>query len=225
MEEEKLFWQAADQGIHPGPSVLTFAFRKNYTAVVIVQDVLVSEAVLTEDFRCALESCKGACCWEGDYGAPLAPGEAETLATIFEQIRPFLRKEGIAAIEEQGLSVYYQGLEGFGTPLLSDGACAFLTFENNGVAKCGIEKAWEAGLTGFQKPISCHLYPIRVAKNEELDFEALNYDEWDICAAACSAGKKDKIRVFEFAKTAIIRKYGEEFYEEMAAAAEYLETR
>ena len=192
------------------------------SAVVIVQDVLVSEAVLTEHFRCALESCKGACCWEGDFGAPLEPAEAETLAAIYEDIKPFLRRKGINTIEMQGLSVFYKGLDGAGTPLLPNGACAFLTFEENGIAKCGIEKAWEQGITDFQKPISCHLYPIRVAKNEEVDFEALNYDVWDICSAACTAGKKEKIRVFEFAKAAIVRKYGEDFYEELAAAAKYL---
>lgn len=193
--------------------------------MVIVQDVLVSEAVLTEHFRCALESCKGACCWEGDFGAPLEPAEVETLAAIYEDIKPFLNEDGIQLIAKEGLSVYYKDMEADGTPLLPNGACAYLTFEKNGIAKCGIEKTWEAGVTNFQKPISCHLYPIRVAKNEAVDFEALNYDKWEICSAACTAGKKEKIRVFEFTKTAIIRKYGEDFYEEMAAAAGYLESR
>lgn len=193
--------------------------------MIIIQDVLVSEDVMTAHFRCALESCRGACCWEGDFGAPIEPGEAETLAAIYKDVRPFLRMEGIQAIEQQGFSVKYNGLAVPGTPLTPDGACAFLTFDESGIAKCGIEKAWEAGKTGFQKPISCHLYPIRVTKNEQVNFEALNYDVWDICSAACNAGKKEKIRVFEFVKAAIVRKYGEEFYEEMAAAAEYLFSR
>ena len=191
--------------------------------MVIVQDILISEDVLKKYFRCNLDACKGACCWEGDFGAPLETAELETLEKIYADIKPFLRPEGIQVIEDQGLYIYYQGLKSFGTPLLGNGACAFLTFEENGVAKCGIEKAFEAGATDFRKPISCHLYPIRASKNEEVDFEALNYDRWEICSAACTAGKKEKIPVFRFAKAALVRKYGEAFYEELEAAAHYLE--
>ena len=191
--------------------------------MVIVQDILISEDVMKEHFRCNLNACKGACCWEGDYGAPLEAAEVETLEKIYEDVKPFLRSEGVQVIEDQGISVYYKGLKNFGTPLLDNGACAFLTFEENGVAKCGIEKAFEAGATDFRKPISCHLYPIRVSINEQVDFEALNYDRWDICSAACTAGKKEKIPVFRFAKAALIRKYGTAFYEELEAMAGYLE--
>ncbi len=190
--------------------------------MVIVQDILVSEDVLTEHFLCNLDACKGACCWEGDFGAPLEAAEVETLVNIYEDIKPFLRAEGIQVIENQGVYVNYPELNGPGTPLLENGACAYLTFEKNGVAKCGIEKAAEAGVTDFKKPISCHLYPVRVASTPELGFEALNYDVWDICSAACTAGKKVKLPVYQFVKDAIIRKYGADFYEELEAAAEYL---
>jgi hypothetical protein len=190
--------------------------------LVIVQDILVSEEVLTEQFLCNLNACKGACCWEGDFGAPLEAEELETLSQIYEDIKPFLRPAGIEAIERQGAHVYFPSLKGPGTPLLEDGACAYLTFEDNGIAKCGIEKAYEAGATHFKKPISCHLYPVRVSYNPHVDFEALNYDVWDICSAACTAGKAAKLPVYQFVKDAIIRKYGEAFYEEMDAAAGYL---
>lgn len=190
--------------------------------MVIVQDILVSDDVLEESFRCNLDACRGACCWEGDFGAPLESAEMDTLHSIYEKLKPFLRKEGIETIEEKGLWVYYEEMNGFGTPLLPDGACAFLTFDENGIAKCGIEKAWEAGAVDFQKPISCHLYPVRVAKNEELGFEALNYDRWDICSAACVAGKKEKVLLYRFVKNAIVRKYGAAFYEELEAAAQHL---
>lgn len=190
--------------------------------MVIIQDILVGEDVLKEQFRCNLDACKGACCWEGDFGAPLEAAELETLQQIFEEVKPFLRTEGIRQIEEQGLFAYYDDMKSFGTPLLDGGACAFLTFEKNGIAKCGIEKAFEAGVTDFRKPISCHLYPIRISKNEQVDFEALNYDRWEVCSAACTAGKKEKIPVFRFAKAALIRKYGQEFYEELEAAANYI---
>lgn len=191
--------------------------------MVIIQNVLVSESVLTEYFRCELEACRGACCWEGDFGAPLQPAEVATLESIYEDIKPFLRPEGIAVIEEKGLSTYYAEMESQGTQLLPDGACVFLTFDARGIAKCGIERAWEAGATDFQKPISCHLYPVRVCKNEEVGFVALNYDRWEICSAACQAGKRDRLPLYQFVKAAIIRKFGAQFFEEMEAVASYLQ--
>lgn len=190
--------------------------------MVIVQGILVSEDVLTEQFRCNLSACKGACCWEGDFGAPLEAAELDTLVNIYEAIKPFLLPEGVKVIEELGQYVDYPELGGPGTPLLENGACAYLTFEANGIAKCGIEKAYEAGVTDFKKPISCHLYPVRVVSTPEIGFEALNYDVWDICSAACTAGKKDKLPVYQFVKDALVRKYGEDFYEELDAAAAYL---
>jgi hypothetical protein len=190
--------------------------------LVIIQDILVSEDVLTEHFACQLDACKGACCWEGDFGAPLEAEEVDTLKAIYEEVKPFLRKEGVEMIEATGVSIYYKEMKAPGTPLLPGGACAFLTFEENGIAKCGIEKAFEAGVTDFRKPISCHLYPVRVSKNKKVNFEALNYDRWDICSSACAAGKKARMPVFRFVKAALIRKYGIAFYEELEAAAGYL---
>ena len=190
--------------------------------MVIIQDILVSDGVVNEHFLCQLDACKGACCWEGDFGAPLEKAELETLEKIYEEIKPFLRPEGIEVIRTKGPFSYYEGLNGFGTPLQADGACVYLTFDEGGIAKCGIEKAFEAGATQFRKPISCHLYPVRVAKNEGLGFEALNYDKWDICSAACSAGKKAKVPVYGFVKDAIIRKYGEAFFEELEAAVAWM---
>lgn len=191
--------------------------------MVIVQDILISDDVLQEHFRCNLDACKGACCWEGDFGAPLEAEELVTLENIYDAVKPFLLPEGIAAIEQKGLHVFYEQIDIHGTPLLDNGACAFLTFEQNGVAKCGIEKAFEAGATDFKKPISCHLYPVRVVENETLGFEALNYDRWDICSDACTAGRKEKVPVYQFVKDALVRKYGEDFFNEMAAAAEFLQ--
>jgi hypothetical protein len=191
--------------------------------MLIVQDILISEDVVKKQFLCQLDACKGACCWEGDYGAPLEDAELDTLENIYEDVKPFLRPEGIQAIEEQGLFVYIKKEEEWSTPLINNRDCAFLTFEENGIAKCGIEKAYEAGATDFRKPISCHLYPVRVSKNEKTGFEALNYDEWDICSAACSAGKKAELPVYRFVKDAIVRQYGEDFFEELDAMAKWME--
>ncbi|MEM1123784.1 MAG: DUF3109 family protein [Bacteroidota bacterium] len=191
--------------------------------MVIIEDKLVSDDIFNNQFVCNLSACKGACCWEGDYGAPLEDAELKILDSIFESIKPFLSPVGIAAIEKKGKYTYYkgEGVEEWGTTLLDNAACAYMTLEN-GAAKCGIEAAYNAGVTDFRKPISCQLYPIRVSANEETGFEALNYDMWDICSAACTLGEKEQVPVYQFLKEAIIRKYGEDFYAQMEGVAAFL---
>ncbi|TNE69769.1 MAG: DUF3109 family protein [Bacteroidetes bacterium] len=190
--------------------------------MIIVQDKLVSDDVVEEQFICNLTACKGACCWEGDSGAPLEEVELPVLDAIFEKIKPFLSPAGIAAIEKQGTHVWFEEEGDWGTPLVDNGPCAYMTLDATGTAQCGIEQAYRAGVVDFQKPVSCHLYPIRVEKNEQLDFEALNYHRWEICSAACTLGKQEKMPVYRFLKPAIIRKYGEDFYEELDAAAGFI---
>ena len=182
--------------------------------MVIIQDILISDDIFEEQFVCNLNACKGACCWEGDFGAPLEEEELEILEKIYEDVKPFLNGAGKKAIEEKGKYCYYKVPDEHGATLLENGACAYMTFDN-GKAKCGIEAAFEAGITSFKKPISCHLYPIRIEKNEATNFEALNYDEWEICTAACNLGKEMQVPVYQFLKEAIIRKYGLAFFEEM----------
>jgi len=178
--------------------------------------------VVKKLFLCNLNACKGACCWEGDWGAPLEKEELDILEKIYEVVAPYLTAEGRKVIAEKGKYVYYEEPAEFGTTLLKNGACVFMTKDKNGIAKCGIEQAYLDGKTDFKKPISCHLYPIRVSKDEEIGFEALNYDSWDICSAACELGKKEQLPVYKFLKDAIVRKYGEDFYEELDAAAKHL---
>lgn len=197
----------------------------NRQIMLIVQNILISDDVIHEQFACNLSACKGACCWEGDYGAPLADEELPILEQIYATIAPFLSEEGKAVIEEKGAYYYDEEAEGYTTPLINGGPCAYLTYDELGVASCGIEKAYFAGLIGFRKPISCHLYPIRVNRNKEGSFQALNYDRWDICSAACSRGKEEKIAVFEFVKEALIRAYGQAFYDELAAAAAFIKPK
>ncbi len=189
--------------------------------MIIVQDKLVSDDVVSEQFVCNLTACKGACCWEGDSGAPLEKAELAILDDIFEKVRPYLTPVGIAAIEAQGKHVWFEEAKEHGTTLVNNGPCAYMTLEG-GVAQCGIEKAWRDGIIEFRKPISCQLYPIRVEKNEVVGFEALNYDRWEICSAACEKGKKEQVPVYVFLKDAIIRKYGVDFYEELDGAAQFL---
>lgn len=190
--------------------------------MIIIQDILVSEDVIEKQFLCNLNACKGACCWEGDFGAPLEPEEMDTLRNIFETIKPYLTEEGIETIEKKGYYQYHLESKTFGTTLLDNEACAYMTKDEKGIAQCGIEQAYNDGVTTFKKPLSCHLYPIRVTKDIHTDFEAMNYDQWDICSAACALGKEQQLPVYKFVKPAIVRKYGEAFYEELDAAAQYL---
>lgn len=190
--------------------------------MIIVQDKLVSDELVEEQFICNLTACKGACCWEGDSGAPLEAAELPILEAIFEKVKPFLSPAGIQAIEQQGTSVWFEDAEEYGTPLVDNGPCAYMTLSANGTAQCGIEAAYRAGAIDFQKPISCHLYPIRVEKNEELGFEALNYHRWDICSAACELGRKEQMPVYRFLQAAIVRKYGQDFYDELDGAARFI---
>jgi len=184
--------------------------------MVVIGDVLVSDEVVSEKFVCNLNACKGACCWEGDFGAPITEAEKQILDDIYLSIKPFLSAEGQEVLENKGKYTYYKQVDEWGTPLLNNAACAYLTYSELGIAQCGIEKAYQAGATQFIKPISCHLYPIRV-KNEIAGYEWLNYEKWNICSAACSLGKDLKIPVFQFVKSALIRKYGAAFYEELDA--------
>jgi len=184
----------------------------------LIGSVLVSDDVVEEEFTCNLSACKGACCWEGDFGAPLEQEELARLEEVYPQVAPLLSQAGRAAIAEQGLYTENETADGHDTPLIDNTACAFMTYDPLGIAQCGIEQAFNQGKTDWKKPISCHLYPIRVKANKEASFEALNYDRWDICSAACSKGKQEKIRVFEFARPALVRKYGEAWYAELEAA-------
>jgi len=190
--------------------------------MIIVQDKLVSDDIVEAYFACNLSACKGACCWEGDSGAPLEEAELATMRAIQDKIRPFLSPAGIDALEKQGAYVWFEEAGEWGTPLIENGPCAYMTTNALGIAHCGIEDAWRAGAVEFQKPISCHLYPIRVDRNEDIGFETLNYHQWDICSAACNRGSAEKIHLYKFVKDALIRKYGQDFYDELEGAAEFL---
>lgn len=190
--------------------------------MIIVQDKLVSDDLVEEQFICNLNACKGACCWEGDSGAPLEAAELPVLDAIYENLKPFLSPAGIQTIEEQGKYLWYEESGEHGTPLINKGPCAYMTLDGNGIAQCGIERAWRAGAVDFRKPVSCHLYPIRIEKNEDLGFEALNYHRWEICSAACELGRKEQVPVYRFLREAIVRKFGQEFYDELDGAAAFL---
>ena len=182
-----------------------------------IGDVIVSEEILEKQFVCDLSRCKGACCVEGDAGAPVTSEEAKIMEDIFEDVKPFLRPEGVAAIQKHGTTVTDPSDGELVTPLVNGAECAYVIFDEKGITKCGIEKAWESGAVDFRKPISCHLYPVRIAQYS--DFEAVNYHKWEICSPACDLGASLQVPVYKFLKDSLITKYGSEWYLELEEVA------
>lgn len=180
---------------------------------------IVSEDLLEKEFVCNIKACKGICCVEGEAGAPLEKAETTILEDIYPVVKPYLREEGIKAIEEQGtwITSDFGELE---TPLVNGSECAYVIFDKNNTALCAIEQAYNEGKVDWKKPISCHLYPIRIKEYSE--FAAVNYHKWDICDDACSLGKELGVPVYQFVKEALIRKFGEDWYLELEKTAEKL---
>jgi hypothetical protein len=180
--------------------------------MIPIGKTLVSDEVISNRFVCDLKKCKGACCIEGESGAPLEKEELKLIEESYPAVKPFLTADGIKAIEEKGLYLIDDDGD-FVTPLIGEGgACAFTVFEN-GIAACGIEKAYNEGKISFRKPVSCHLYPVRITAYK--NYDAVNYHEWEICSPACKLGKKLSVPVFRFVKDALIRKYGQAWYDEL----------
>ncbi|MEY3678736.1 MAG: hypothetical protein RI924_877 [Bacteroidota bacterium] len=180
--------------------------------MIEVGQVLVHEDLISEQFVCNLNSCKGACCIEGDAGAPLEHAEKAILEEIYPKLKPFMTVKGIETVEAEG--AYVKDFEGdYTTPCVDQHKeCAYVIWEN-GITKCAIEKAYELGQLSWKKPISCHLYPIRITSYPE--FDVLHYDRWSICSAACTHGAELKVPVYQFLKEPLIRKYGEAWFAEL----------
>ena len=182
-----------------------------------VGEVLVSDEIADKEFVCNLEKCKGACCVEGDLGAPLDADELEVIKEITPAVMPYLSEEGRQAIREQGSYILDEDGD-YSTPTVGGRECAFAIYDEQGILKCGIEQAWRDGKISWRKPISCHLYPIRVTRRK--DMEALNYHKWSICSAACTLGKSLQVPLYKFLREPLIRKYGEVWYESLVQAIE-----
>ena len=185
--------------------------------MIIIGQTLVSEELLEEQFVCDLNACKGACCVEGESGAPLEQDELLKLEDSLEAARPYMRPEGIAVIDAEG--PYTVDDDGdFVTSLVGKhGECAFVTFDQKGIAKCSLEQAYNDGRTSWKKPISCHLYPVRLAQLKE--YVAVNYHRWQVCEPACACGKSLKVPVYKFLKEPLIRRFGEAWYSELEEVA------
>ena len=186
--------------------------------MIEIENTIVSLDIIEKQFCCDVPICKGACCVAGDSGAPLETEEImaieDALSTILvylpEKSKQVIREKGVAMIDLDGDLV---------TPLIDNKECAFVIF-NNGIAECAIEKSWEKGFCAVQKPLSCHLYPIRLKEYEK--FTAVNFHDWDICKPARKHSEDEKLYLYKFAKPALVRKFGEDWYKQLCIAAEYV---
>ena len=188
--------------------------------LVEIEDKIVSTQIFERQFVCDLSACKGACCIEGNGGAPVTKEEVEIIEGHLDKILPFMRPEGIEAIEAQGV-VYEDDDFEPATTLVNGKECAFVYFDQTNTAKCAIEKAHREGQIDFIKPISCHLYPIRTKKFDQ--YTALNYEKWDICEPACACGEQLDVPVYKFLKEPLIRAFGQDFYKELEIVSRELE--
>ena len=187
--------------------------------MIEIEGKIVSADLLREKFACDLSQCKGACCIEGDAGAPLEIEEVDILEEEYENYKPYMTPEGIKAVEEQGFMVVDADGD-YTTPLVDNAACAY-AFEEDGITFCAIERAYREGKCSFIKPISCHLYPIRVARFRN-GSAGLNYHRWAVCGSARECGKKLGLPVYKGLKEPIIRAFGEDFYRQLELAEDMI---
>lgn len=189
--------------------------------MIVIEHILVSDDVVEEQFVCDLAKCKGGCCEDGDAGAPLDTDELPIVKELYEKIKPYLTPASIAAIERKGKYVYDDEF-GWVTPTLeSDNEiCVYGRRDEKGIIQCAFEQAYNDGVITWKKPVSCHLYPIIAKKGKKGGYENVNYQPREtLCRPACGLGQKLKVPTYEFLKEALIRKYGEEFYETLDTIA------
>lgn len=199
--------------------VSTFA-----TDMIVIDNKLVSDEIVEEQFVCDLNKCKGGCCVDGDAGAPLSSEELLHLNEVYDAVLPYLDEENKKELLKQGKYVYDNEF-GWVTPTIESKVCVYGITDEKGIVKCGIEQAYNDGKVNWKKPISCHLFPIRVKLSKNKKTEYVNYEpREDLCSAACNLGKKLKVPVYVFLKEALVRKYGTEFYETLDAAAKHVKS-
>ncbi len=185
--------------------------------MIEIGETLVSDELLDKKFVCDLSACKGACCVEGDSGAPLEEEECSIVEDVYPEVKKYMTEIGIAEVEKQGNFV----LDSDGdlcTPLVNNRECAYVFYDDKGVTKCSIEKAFLAGEINFRKPISCYLFPVRL--KEYSTFTAVNIQSIEICAPACALGEKLKVPVYKFLEKPLVQKFGEEWFEALTAVDE-----
>ena len=190
--------------------------------MIAIDNILISDEIVSEQFVCDLNKCKGGCCVDGDAGAPLNKDELAKINDVYIAVLPYLTEESKKELERQGKYVYDKEF-GWVTPTIESKVCVYGIVDKKGIVKCGIEQAYNDGKVQWKKPISCHLFPIRIKQSRNKQTDYVNYEpREDLCSAACSLGEKLKVPVYVFLKDALTRKYGTEFYETLEATAKHL---
>lgn len=185
-----------------------------------INDTIIASDIIEENFLCDLSACKGECCVEGESGAPLENEEVKIIEELLPQVWDDLSPAARAVIEQQGVA--YKDYDGeMVTSLVNGEDCVFTYYDEKGICKCIIEKAYREGRVDFYKPISCHLYPIRLQKYKE--FTAVNYHRWNVCKAAVALGNKKGLKIYQFLKEPLVRRFGESWYNELSLVAEEYE--
>lgn len=184
-----------------------------FVIMIAIDNKLVSNELVEESFVCDLIKCKGGCCVDGDAGAPLEKDELKEIDAVYDIVKTYLNKESIEEINKQGKYVYDAEF-GWTTPAINGGVCVYGIADKNGIVKCGIEQAFLDGKITWKKPVSCHLFPVRIQKSKDGATEYVNYEPREtLCKPACKLGGKLKVPVYQFLRESLIRKYGEEFYQ------------
>jgi len=189
--------------------------------VIVIDNVLVGDEIVTKQFVCDLAKCKGGCCEDGDAGAPLDEEELDIIVEIYEKIKPYLSEAAIAEIEKKGKYAYHKEF-GWVTPTLGNDSeiCVYGIRGKDGIIKCAFEQAYNDGIISWKKPVSCHLFPIIAKKGKNGNYDKMNYEPREkLCNPACALGKKLQVPTYQFLKEAVIRKYGEDFYNALEAVA------
>lgn len=190
--------------------------------MIAIDNILVSDLAISEQFVCDLHKCKGACCVDGDAGAPLDHKELKKMDEVFDAVLPYLGENSKAEIERQGRYVHDKEF-GWVTPTINGKVCVYGIKDKDGIVKCGIEQAYIDGKVKWKKPVSCHLFPLTTKKSSNGKTEYINYEpREDHCKAACSLGRKLKVPVYQFLKEPLIRKFGDRFYEALDATAKHV---
>ena len=193
--------------------------------MIAIGNVLVSNELVNEAFVCDLNACKGACCVDGDAGAPLDHKELKNIDEVFDKVLPYLGKESRDEINHKGRYVYDAEF-GWVTPTINGAICVYGIKAENGIVKCGIEQAFLDGKINWKKPISCHLFPVITKKSKDGITEFANYEpREDHCKTACALGQKLKVPVYQFLKEPLIRKFGKDFYESLDATAQHINSK
>jgi len=189
--------------------------------MIAIDKTLVSEDLIKRKFVCDLNACKGECCVAGESGAPLDKEELPILDEVLEAVKPYMTAKGLKAVKKHG--TWVKDSDGdYTTTLVGEGEeCAFVFFDEQKIAKCAIEQAYYEGKISWKKPISCHLYPVRITPYKQYD--AVNYHSWSVCKPACECGKKLDVPVYKFLKEPLIRKYGKEWFKQLEQSAKLAE--